>query len=123
MLRTACATLALAGITLGGCGENTDKTSSPTDAQEVHQTVAHKTDKPGGQKWRDKLTPEQYRVTQQCGTERAFTGKYWNNKEPGVYRCVVLWRGAVQLKDQVRLRQRLAEFLRTDGRQERGGTR
>jgi peptide-methionine (R)-S-oxide reductase len=40
------------------------------------------------QEWKDKLTPEQYQVTRQNGTERAFTGKYWNNKEAGVYRCV-----------------------------------
>lgn len=38
--------------------------------------------------WRDKLTPEQYRVARQCGTERAFTGKYWNHKGDGVYACV-----------------------------------
>ncbi|MBR2536570.1 MAG: peptide-methionine (R)-S-oxide reductase MsrB [Hyphomicrobium sp.] len=36
-----------------------------------------------------KLTPEQRRVTQQDGTERAFTGAYWNNKEPGLYVDVV----------------------------------
>lgn len=38
---------------------------------------------------REKLTDEQYYVTQQKGTERAFTGKYWEHKEDGVYRCVV----------------------------------
>jgi peptide-methionine (R)-S-oxide reductase len=37
---------------------------------------------------RKRLTPEQYEVTQNKGTERAFTGKYWNNKAPGTYRCV-----------------------------------
>ena len=35
------------------------------------------------------LTPEQYRVTQQDGTERPFQNEYWNNKEPGLYVDVV----------------------------------
>lgn len=38
--------------------------------------------------WRQRLTPEQYRITRQKGTEPAFTGRYWNHKEPGTYRCV-----------------------------------
>lgn len=38
---------------------------------------------------RERLTPEQYRVTQQAGTEPAFTGAYWDTKDRGTYRCVV----------------------------------
>ncbi|MCR9221753.1 MAG: peptide-methionine (R)-S-oxide reductase MsrB [Alphaproteobacteria bacterium] len=38
--------------------------------------------------WREQLTPEQFKVTRKGGTERAFTGAYWDSKEPGVYRCV-----------------------------------
>jgi peptide-methionine (R)-S-oxide reductase len=47
------------------------------------------TDKPGNEdEWRGKLTPEQYRITRERGTERAFTGKYHASKEPGMYKCV-----------------------------------
>jgi peptide-methionine (R)-S-oxide reductase len=40
------------------------------------------------EEWRRQLTPEQYRVAREKGTERAFTGEYWDHKEEGVYRCV-----------------------------------
>ncbi len=38
--------------------------------------------------WRVLLTPEQYHVTREKGTERAFTGAYWNTKDKGTYHCV-----------------------------------
>jgi peptide-methionine (R)-S-oxide reductase len=37
--------------------------------------------------WQRELTPEEYAVARKKGTERAFTGRYWNNHEAGIYRC------------------------------------
>ena len=39
------------------------------------------------EEWRERLTPEQYHVLRQKGTERAFTGKYWNTKSEGTFVC------------------------------------
>ena len=39
------------------------------------------------EEWRRELTPEQYYVMREKGTERAFTGEYWDLKEKGLYRC------------------------------------
>jgi peptide-methionine (R)-S-oxide reductase len=54
------------------------------DMETNTKTKITKTD----EEWRAQLTPEQYHVTREAGTERAFTGKYWKTKEPGTYHCV-----------------------------------
>jgi peptide-methionine (R)-S-oxide reductase len=56
-----------------------DAASDETMAGEVVKTEVE---------WKRILTPEQYRVCRQQGTERPFTGEYWNAKTPGTYVCV-----------------------------------
>jgi peptide-methionine (R)-S-oxide reductase len=81
-------------VVIAGC-ESSDVPPPSTPAQaEVPAGAApktysamsnqvHKTDA----EWRKELTPEQYAILREKGTERAFTGKYWNTKDKGTYKC------------------------------------
>jgi peptide-methionine (R)-S-oxide reductase len=79
-----------------GCGEaqSADKTVSKTYPTNTASASTNKgaamTNKvvKSDAEWQKELTPEQYRVTRKKGTERAFTGALWNNKEKGTYKCV-----------------------------------
>lgn len=50
--------------------------------------------------WRRKLTPEQYHVLREAGTERAFTGKYDKNKQPGEYHCAACGQAVFEGSDK-----------------------
>lgn len=52
-----------------------------------HQTGEGREVQLSDEQWRERLTPAQYEVLRKHGTERAFTGQYWNVKDDGVYRC------------------------------------
>lgn len=54
---------------------------------EDNKTLAAENASPNEAFWKEKLTPEQYQVCRCGGTERAFTGEYWNLKTPGIYHC------------------------------------
>ena len=58
-------------------------TPPPTKTTNAMTTKVVKTD----EEWKKQLTPEQYKVLRKKGTERAFTGPNWNNKEKGTYKC------------------------------------
>ena len=53
----------------------------------THDTETPRDVQLSDEEWRQRLTEEQYEILRRQGTERAFTGQYWNVKEDGVYRC------------------------------------
>lgn len=55
-------------------------------------------DKKTNDEWKRELTDEQYRVTRESGTERPFTGEYYNNKSDGVYECICCGRALFSSK-------------------------
>jgi peptide-methionine (R)-S-oxide reductase len=72
---------ALLGLLLTACHPQTGRGSNPGDP-----TVSPR---PSQEELKARLSPEQYRVTQERGTEAPYTGQYWNHHEDGRYTCVV----------------------------------
>lgn len=81
--------LCSAAVLLAGCNSSpgpekvsASKSSLPSTTTNMNPTVI-KSD----EEWKKQLTPEQYEILRKKGTERAFTGAYWNTKDKGTYKC------------------------------------
>jgi len=68
----------LIGISLAACGQK--KTPIQNEAMDIKTEM-------NNDEWKTRLSPEEYRVLRECGTEPAFTGKFWNHHGEGVYVC------------------------------------
>lgn len=84
------------GLSATGCADRNieDETAAastqPTAADKKDESMKLKASnkiRKSDQQWKDELTPQQYHVCREKGTEPAFTGQYWNKKEPGIYKC------------------------------------
>lgn len=87
LLLIACGVITVASSAAGNNSNalqssKADHSAKPKGRKMVDKVI--KTD----EEWRKQLTPQQYEVARGHGTERAFTGEYWDNHEKGIYVCV-----------------------------------
>jgi peptide-methionine (R)-S-oxide reductase len=87
MYRPASLFSALLLTALSACGQTAHK-KSPTSDKTTNIIMKEPKSVPTKEELRQRLTDEQWHITQEKGTERAFTGKYWDHHEKGTYRCV-----------------------------------
>lgn len=89
-MRTTWTQIALALPLFVACSNGAERTESLASVESPETTDTTDTSAPAEEPMStDHLTPEQYRVTQQCGTEPPFQNAYWNNKEEGIYVDIV----------------------------------
>ena len=83
---------AMVGLAVTGCNQGHSGPPAKSGATNAAATQTNSAPmqkiKKTEEEWKKQLTPEQYYVVRRKGTERAFTGKYWNNHEKGTYQCV-----------------------------------
>ncbi len=83
--------LVIAGVAIYYVGVRKDLQVTPVVDSETSNTGDHASDidfQKTEEEWRQILTPIQFDVARKHGTERAFTGKYWDNKADGIYNCI-----------------------------------
>ncbi len=84
--------LVLSAFLLFSCGRNNasneDKGLKPLALSDSSKNSTKEKIVKSDEEWKKQLSPEAYHVTREKGTEHAFTGKFWDNHEKGIYKCV-----------------------------------